>query len=70
MSVMISFLGISLKRFNSSIGCLWMAPPTLTVIVMRGLTCHPIALSACMSGLYLAAFSLWAELTYHCNSSK
>ena len=50
-----SYLGI-LSRSNSLIGCSWMAPLMPTVIGMRLSTCHPIALSACMSGLYLVAF--------------
>ena len=32
-------------------------PLTPDVMVMRGLTCRPVVLSVCMSGLYLAAFS-------------
>jgi hypothetical protein len=56
-----SFLGI-LSCSNSLIGCSWMAPLMAIVIVMRGLTCHPITLSACMSGLYLVAFMLWVVL--------
>ena len=61
MSVLISFLGI-LSRCVSLFDCSWMAPLTPNVIMMRVLTCHPIVLSACMSGLYLAVFSPWAVL--------
>ena len=59
MSILTSFLGIS-SCSNSLIGCSWMAFLTPAMIVMRGFTCHHLALSACMSGLYLAASSIWA----------
>ena len=63
MSGLTSFLD-SLSHSNSLINCSWMAPLTSVVIVMRGLTCHHVVLNACMSGLYLVAFSLWAVLGY------
>ena len=43
ISVLISVLGI-LSFSSSLIGCSWIAPLTLVVIVMRGLTCHPTRL--------------------------
>ena len=49
ISVLISLSGIwSFSR--SLIGCSWIAPLTPVVIVMRGLTCHPVILSVWMSG--------------------
>ena len=39
-----------------------MGPLALGMIVMRGLTCHRVVLSVCMSGVYLAAFLLWVML--------
>ena len=55
---------ISLSRILSFskflIGCLWIAPLTPTVMMMRGLTCQPAILSVWMSALYFAVFSLCA----------
>ena len=57
INVLISLLGI-LSFSRSLIGCSWKAPLMSTVIVMRGLTCRPVVLSAWMSGLYFAVSSL------------
>ena len=38
-------------HFNSLIDCSCMAPLTLAMIEMRGLTCHLANLNTCMSGL-------------------
>ena len=57
ISVLISLLGI-LSFSSSLIGCSWIAPLTMVVIVMRGLTCHPVVMSVWMSGLYFVVFSL------------
>ena len=59
MSVLISFLGIlSLSKFST--GCSWIFPLRHVVMVMRGLICQCVVLSACMTGLCLVAFMLWA----------
>ena len=48
MSFKTASVGI-LRRFHSWIECLWMAPLTPAVMVMKGLTCHPrIPLSVCI----------------------
>ena len=47
-----------LSLSKSFIGCSWIAPLTLAVMVMRGLTSQSVVLSICMSGLYLAFFPL------------
>ena len=71
MSILISlwvFLGI--LRFSSSlIGCSWIAPLTPDVIVMRGLTFHPDALIAWMSGLYFALFFPFVQYLEICHGS-
>ena len=47
------YLEFFLKKI---IGCLWIAPLTPAVIVMRGLICQSIVLSVCTSRLYLIFF--------------
>ena len=58
MNVLISFLGI-LSVCKFLMGCSWIGHLMLVEIMMRGFTCHHVVLSACMSGLYLAAIALW-----------
>ena len=61
MSFLTSFLGI-LRLFSVIIDCLWMAPRTPDVIVMSGLTFHPLVRSVWMRGLYLLVFVCMALL--------
>ena len=57
ISVLISVLDIF--SFSTSLfGYLWIAPLASLAMVMRGLTCQPVVLSMCRSGLYLVVFSL------------
>jgi hypothetical protein len=73
ISVLISLLG-NLSFSKSLIKCLWIAPLTPVVIVMRGLTCHPTVLSVWMSGLYFAVFIyvcvIWESITAKCECNE
>lgn len=46
------------RCLSALIECLCMAPRTPTMMVMIGLTFHPLSLSVCIRGLYLLDF-LW-----------
>ena len=59
MSVLMLDLGI-LSLWSCSMECSWMAPLTPTVIVMRGLVCHPLFCIFWIRGSYLVCLCVMA----------